>query len=108
MTAIDTSRTLLVRLANAGLSVRIDGGDLVVKPVDKLTAELRSELLAAKPSLLATLPRSLSCPDCGSWCLPVSVDAASFGYPPGRVWWCINRSRCGRIVWQPSTDGQEG
>jgi hypothetical protein len=46
----------VVRSASAaGLTLRADGADLVVRPAGKLTPELRALLIALKPELLAYL-----------------------------------------------------
>lgn len=46
---------LLVRVKDAGLTLRADRGNLIYRPKDKLTPELRAELLAHKPELLELL-----------------------------------------------------
>jgi len=49
------ARELLHELAGAGFSVEAAGDKLVIRPASKLTDELRAELRAAKPELLALL-----------------------------------------------------
>ena len=49
------ARDLLADLADAGLTVRVDAGKLLVKPASKLTDDLLLKLRAAKPELLALL-----------------------------------------------------
>src|SRR5262249_51078572 len=68
MTGADAA-TLLARLADAGLTVRADGADLVVSPGARLSAELRAATAAGKPAILAALSVAVPCPDCGGWCL---------------------------------------
>lgn len=51
------ARDLLERATAAGFSVVADGDALVIRPASKLTDELRAELRAAKPELLALLTR---------------------------------------------------
>jgi hypothetical protein len=46
---------LLARVRDAGITISADGAELVVRPASKLTPELRSDLRAAKPQLLALL-----------------------------------------------------
>jgi hypothetical protein len=46
---------LLLRARDAGITVRVDRGDLVVWPTRALTPELREELLRHKPDLLKAL-----------------------------------------------------
>ncbi len=49
------ARDLLHDLAGAGLSVTADGDRLVIWPASRLTNDLRDQLRAAKPDLLALL-----------------------------------------------------
>jgi hypothetical protein len=49
------AREVLQNLSRSGLSVTAVGADLVVRPASKLTDELRAELLAVKPDVLALL-----------------------------------------------------
>ncbi len=51
---------LLVRARDAGLTVRVDAGDLVVTPRAMLTPEIRAELLQHKPELVEALTWSES------------------------------------------------
>lgn len=46
---------LLHQMAEAGFSVEADGEMLVIRPASKLTDDLRADLRAAKPELLALL-----------------------------------------------------
>ena len=46
---------LLHQMAEAGFSVEADGEMLVIRPASKLTDDLRTDLRAAKPELLALL-----------------------------------------------------
>lgn len=46
---------LLVRVREAGLTLRADRGNLIYRPKDKLTPELREQLLRHKPDLLELL-----------------------------------------------------
>jgi hypothetical protein len=88
--------------------VRADGVDLVIttgegdrsSPGDRLTPGLRSAILAHKPALLAALHSAIVCPDCRGWSLRSAVDPARAGWPPGQLFWCSDRARCGRITWQ--------
>lgn len=50
-------KDLLDRLTDAGLSVAVDGDNLVVWPRKLLTDELRAAIGAHKPALIAELPR---------------------------------------------------
>lgn len=45
----------LVRVRDAGLSLRVEEGCIVVRPKEKLTPELRAELSLHKPELLELL-----------------------------------------------------
>ncbi len=49
------ARELLHDMAGAGFSIEAAGDKLVIRPASKLTEELRAELRAAKPELLALL-----------------------------------------------------
>lgn len=49
------ARELLGELAGAGLTIRADGDQLVIKPVSKLTDDMRAALRAAKPELMVLL-----------------------------------------------------
>lgn len=49
------ARDLLARLAGAGVSVAADGDRLLIRPASRLTDDLRAELRAAKPAVLALL-----------------------------------------------------
>jgi virulence-associated protein VagC len=51
------ARELLERAGAAGFTVVADGDALVIRPASRLTDELRAELRAAKPELLAILTR---------------------------------------------------
>jgi hypothetical protein len=95
-----TAALLLARLATVGLQIRADGVDLVITPGDRLTPTLRLQILAAKPVLLAALNSAVVCPDCRSWSLSTVVNLARAGYPPGRLYWCSDRTHCGRITWE--------
>ena len=53
------ARDLLDNLADAGLSVTVDGDRLVIRPASKLTDHLRGALREAKPELLALLSAPL-------------------------------------------------
>lgn len=46
---------LLVKVEDAGLTVQVDGDNLVVKPKARITPELRAEMLARKADLLEHL-----------------------------------------------------
>ena len=50
-----TTAGLLLDLAQRGLSLEADGGDLVVRPRGKVTDELLAKLRVHKPELLAAL-----------------------------------------------------
>jgi hypothetical protein len=91
---------VLGRIRAAGLTVRLDGPDLVLSPRSKLAPDLCSEILAHKPALLAVLQSAVVCASCGGWSLQIAVDSASFGYPPGRLYWCSNHTSCGQLTWQ--------
>lgn len=62
---------LLARLSAAGLEVTADGAALAVRPASKLTDELRAELRASKPELLALLAA------------PAAPEPAPSAYSPG-------------------------
>jgi hypothetical protein len=94
MTGADAA-TLLARLADAGLTVRADGADLVVSPGARLSAELRAAIAAGKTAMLAALSGAVRCPDCGGWCLRHPCASPR----DGRAHWCADRRRCGRVVW---------
>lgn len=49
------ARDLLARLAGLGLTVAADGDRLLIRPASMLTDELRAELRATKPQVLALL-----------------------------------------------------
>lgn len=49
------ARDLLARLADAGVTVAADGGRLLIRPASRLTDDLRAELRAEKPAVLALL-----------------------------------------------------
>lgn len=49
------ARDLLARLADAGVTVAADSGRLLIRPASKLTDDLRAELRATKPAVLALL-----------------------------------------------------
>lgn len=49
------ARDLLAELAGAGLSVTVDGGNLVIRPRELLTDDLRNAVKANKPDLLTIL-----------------------------------------------------
>ena len=61
------ARELLADLADAGLSIAADGGDLVIRPASKLSDDMHAMLRAAKSDLLALLspptPKR-TCTDC--------------------------------------------
>lgn len=61
------ARDLLLELASAGFSVAVEGDRLIVRPASKLTDDLRAQLRAAKPELLA---------------LNASVDLAAQAFAP--------------------------
>jgi hypothetical protein len=76
-----TPDALLAYCRAAGLSLSVDGPDLVVKPVKALTPELRAQLVANKPMLLLILSAepheaSIACAGCGStsWAVALIVD----------------------------------
>lgn len=49
------ARDLLDGLAEAGISVAVDGDKLVIRPASRLTDDIRAALRASKPELLALL-----------------------------------------------------
>ena len=49
------ARDVLADLAGAGLSVTVEGGELVIRPASKLTDALRAALREAKQAMLALL-----------------------------------------------------
>lgn len=49
------ARDLLDQLTSAGLSVTVNGGDLVIRPREMLTEDMRAAVRASKADLLAVL-----------------------------------------------------
>ena len=49
------ARDLLARLADSGVTVAADGDRLLIRPASKLTDDMRGELRALKPEVLALL-----------------------------------------------------
>lgn len=56
------ARELLAELAQIGVHITADGGNLLIRPASRLSDSLRAELRAAKPALLALLEFSPESP----------------------------------------------
>jgi hypothetical protein len=97
------SITLLSELRQRGLSILADDGRLIVSPASQLPDELRAEVAAQKTALLVLLGPVGPCPACGGQLRRTGIDPASYGYPPGTLFWCPAR-RCGQIVWRAGKD----
>lgn len=78
---------LLERLLANGLEVEVDGGQLRIRPADRLTDDLREEATRLKPYVLRVLdpPRPTAlCPNCGSPYL------ARTAFGPWQCWTCFD------------------
>ncbi len=57
---------IISNLLKSGITIRLDGDQLVVKPASRLTDHLVARLRAAKPELISILAGpSAACPSCG-------------------------------------------